>query len=74
MIGRHGAGRQPDNADPNVDEACLSLLHPGIYGDPSSEYKWHDEPCHIPQAVVCEDSDRLLSYIKTIYPDNAQGL
>ncbi|XP_071535616.1 P-selectin-like [Panulirus ornatus] len=64
-----GAGlRQPDNrefGETRNDEACLAILN-NFYGDGT---KWHDVACSHLKPWICEDSDELLNFARTRYPN-----
>jgi hypothetical protein len=43
------------------DEACL-IVHNRKYGDGIA---WHDNACHTRSVIICEDSDQLMTLVKT---------
>jgi hypothetical protein len=65
---KHTGGPQPDNAEfylNNSTEACLGLLN-DIYKD---GIKWHDIACYHTKPFICEDSDKLLNYVRNTNKD-----
>merc|ERR1712083_102313 len=60
---KHTGGPQPDNAEFYLNESsesCLGLLN-NIYKD---GIKWHDIACYHTKPFICEDSDKLLQYVR----------
>ncbi|KAF0299631.1 hypothetical protein FJT64_027679 [Amphibalanus amphitrite] len=56
---------QPDNREHDEgtgEESCVGILN-NFYGD---GVKWHDVACHHQKPWVCEDSEELLNYARSI--------
>ena len=59
---------QPDNAEFDINEtveACMGILN-DIYED---GIKWHDIACYHTKPFLCEDSEDLLVYARSIRKD-----